>query len=407
MKCRLCKNELTEKFLDLGNSPPSNSYLNNKEEKIKEKTFPLKVMICKFCWLLQTIDYTKKELLFTNDYAYFSSTSESWIEKRKKFVMSIIKQLKLDKKSLVIEIASNDGYLLENFLKTQIKILGIEPTHSTARISLEKGIPTLQKFFSSQLATELSNNNNKADLIIANNVIAHVPDLNDFIIGLSILLKNNGLISIEFPHVLNLIKFKQFDTIYHEHFSYFSLHSIKYALNKNNLEIVNVKKIKTHGGSLRLSIASKSNQLNENKSVLKLLNEEKKFGILNISKYKNFEKTIAPIADNLKKFLIFSKNNSLKVIAYGVVAKGNTLLNYSKIDNSLISYVLDAAPSKQGKFLPGTHIPILHPNEINKITPDIILILPWNIANEIKGDICKRYKFKLKFFIAIPKLMEI
>ena len=383
MKCRFCKNNLSNKILDLGHSPPSNSYLSSINSIKDEKKFPLKLFICEKCFLVQTEDFNQPEELFTNDYAYFSGTSSFFLQHAKEYANKISKKLKLGSKSLVIELASNDGYLLKNFLELKIPCLGIEPTKSTYEKSLELHIPTINKFFNSDLADDLVSNNNKADLIIANNVYAHVPDINNFTLGIKKLLKDDGTVTIEFPHLLNLIKENLFDTVYHEHYSYLSLSVVKKIFEKFDLKIYDVEKITTHGGSLRIYGCHKNKAKIEEQSVKDVIKEEKDFGLLNIKKYSNLQKISKKVRKELLLFLEEKKRQNKIVVGYGAAAKGNTLLNYCGINKDLIKFVCDAAKSKQNKYLPGSHIQIKEPIKLYEKKIDYILILPWNIKDEI------------------------
>jgi 2-polyprenyl-3-methyl-5-hydroxy-6-metoxy-1,4-benzoquinol methylase len=404
MNCRFCKNKLKYIFVDLGFGPPSNAYINKENLDNPEIHYPLKTYVCERCWLVQTKDFASAEKLFDKTYAYFSSTSSSFLKHAKNYFYKIKKDLNLDKNSFVIEIASNDGYLLKNFLKAGIPCLGIEPTKSTANFAEKIGIKVLKFFFSHQVANKLLKKKRKADLIIANNVFAHVPDIKDFTRGLKVILKLNGTITIEFPHLKELIKHSQFDTIYHEHFSYLSLYTVIKIIKKFELRVFKVEKIITHGGSLRVYICHRDDVRLNNKSVDKILNEEKIFGLRKLKTYLSFQKKVDKIKNNLLKFLINQKHKNKKVIAYGAAAKGNTLLNYAGIKNDLISCVFDAAKSKQYKFLPGSHIPIYPTNKISKEKADYIIILPWNISSEIIKQYQHLKKNNLKFFSAIPKI---
>jgi hypothetical protein len=404
MNCRFCKNKLKHKFIDLGYAPPSNAYISKKNLDKAEIYYPLKTYVCEKCWLVQTEDFTSAEKLFDSSYAYFSSTSKSFLKHAKNYFYKIKKELSLNKRSFVIEIASNDGYLLKNFVRAKIPCLGIEPTNSTANFAEKRGVKVLRKFFSYKIGNKLFKKKRKADLIIANNVFAHVPNINDFVRGLQVILKKNGTITIEFPHVKELIKHNQFDTIYHEHFSYLSLFTVIKILEKFKLKVFNVEKINTHGGSLRVYICHLKDEKLTDKSVDKILKEEKIFGLKNLKTYLNFQTKVNKIKNALLKFLISQKNKNKKVVAYGAAAKGNTLLNYAGIKNDLISKVFDAAKSKQYKFLPGSHIPIYPSNKILKEKADYVIILPWNISNEIIKQNYYLKKNNVKFFSAIPKL---
>ena len=403
MKCRSCKATLKENFIDLGHAPPSNAYLGEDSLQKAEIFYPLKTKVCTKCWLVQTIDYTESELLFDSDYAYLSSTSKSWLKHAKDFSEKIINKNCLNTKSFVIEIASNDGYLLKNFKKEKIPCLGIEPTKSTALIAEGKGINVVQEFFGESLAKKLSSQGKKADLIIGNNVYAHVPNINDFTAGLKIILKKEGTICLEFPHIMQLIKFNQFDTIYHEHFSYLSLNSVKSIFDRHDLNIYDVEILNSHGGSLRIYGCHKSSNRFINKSVDEQISQEVNFGLTNIDTYKKSQKKAEQIRDNLINFLINEKNLGRKVACYGAAAKGNTLLNFSGIKSNLISYVCDMAKSKQGKFLPGSHIPIKDIEELKVNPPDTIIILPWNLSKEIKNTLKQFVSDQTKIITFIPE----
>jgi hypothetical protein len=407
MKCRHCNNLLKKTFLDLGYAPPSNSYLNKKDLSNPEIYYPLKIRVCNKCWLVQTEDYAKAETFFTRDYAYFSSISSSWLLHAKKYSMKIIKELNLNKKSYVIEIASNDGYLLKNFIKKKIPCLGIEPTKSTADVAQKLKIPVIRKFFTESLSNKIARNGKKADLIIGNNVFAHVPDINDFTKGIKVLLKQGGIVTLEFPHLMRLIEKRQFDTIYHEHFSYLSLNTISNIFSTFGLRIWKAEELSTHGGSLRVYGCHENDGRQICQSVNKILKKEANKGLLKLKTYTNFQKKIDQIKDNFLSFLIKQKRLGKKIVAYGAAAKGNTLLNFSGVKPDLLPFVFDAAKSKQGKFLPGSHIPILPPKELTKIKPDFLLILPWNIINEIKFQNPWIKKTKIKLVIAVPKLLII
>jgi hypothetical protein len=404
MKCRHCSNLLNKTFIDLGYAPPSNAYLTKSQLNQHELYYPLKVFVCNNCWLVQTEDYNNADDLFNAEYAYFSSTSTSWLKHAKDYSIQIIDQLKLNEKSFVIEVASNDGYLLKNFVAQGVPCLGIEPTKNTAEASLKLNIPVLQEFFGEKLAKKLESNNQKADLICGNNVYAHVPNINDFTLGLKIALKKEATITLEFPHLLNLIKYKQFDTIYHEHFSYLSLYTVKKIFESFGLKIFDVEELKTHGGSLRIYACHDHDKRIVTKNVYNLLKIEEQFGLTNITIYNDFQKEAINIKNNLISFLIEQYNLGKKVYAYGAAAKGNTLLNYSGIKSDLINFVFDAAESKQLMYMPGSHIPILPPEGLNSDIPDYILILPWNISDEVKNQLKHLSDRGTKFVTAIPYL---
>lgn len=402
-KCRFCNSDLNKIFADLGDSPLANSYLKESDFD-NEKFYPLCTFLCENCFLVQLEELETPENIFS-EYAYFSSFSTSWVKHAKDYVDMIIPKLSLDEKSLVIEIASNDGYLLQNFTGKNIPVLGIEPAQNIAKSAIEKNIPTLTKFFDSKLAKDLVNEGKIADLIIGNNVFAHIPCLNNFITGLKILLKPNGVITLEFPHLLQLIQNNQFDTIYHEHFSYFSLFTAKKIFEHHGLKIFDVEELSTHGGSLRLFITHfDNNQISETSEVDSIVEKEKKFGLTQANTYENFSKNIIKIKTNLLDFVEKAKKNSKNIICYGAPAKGNTLLNYCGFSKTLIDYTVDKNPNKQNLFLPGTHIPIFSPEKIKETKPDFILVLPWNLQDEILNELNYVKSWGCQFIIPIPEV---
>lgn len=401
MNCRFCKTKLSKKILDLGKSPPSNAYLNSKVLFNKEKYFPLKLLLCTKCFLVQTEDHNLPEELFTDDYAYFSTTSQTFLKHAEEYVNKVINVLDLNDKSFVVEIASNDGYLLKNFIFKKIPCLGIEPTKSTYLKSMELKIPTMNEFFTSNLADKMNQKYQKANLVIANNVYAHVPQINDFTFGLKKILDENGTITLEFPHLLNLIKYNQFDTVYHEHYSYLSLFTVDKIFSQHGLKIYNVEEISTHGGSLRVYGCHANIDKEINNNVELILEKEKKEGLLNIDKYELLQIAADKTKLKFKEFLSKLKKNNKTIVGYGAAAKGNTLLNFCEINDDLIDFVCDASPSKQNKYLPGSHIEVLSPENLFKKDIDYILILPWNIKDEILNDY-KQLKDKgTIFFTAI------
>ena len=401
-KCRLCSSDLEHVILDLGLTPLSNSFLKIKSEK--ESVFPLKVYFCTNCFLVQIQEYENPEKIFLN-YPYFSSYSETWLEHCKNYVNMVIEKFGFDKNNLVVEIASNDGYLLQFFKKANIKILGIEPAFNIAKIAEEKGIPTITKFFGEDLAKKLVNEGKKADLVIGNNVLAHVPNLNDFISGLNILTPTNGIITLEFPHLLKLLQNNQFDTIYHEHFSYFSLITLEKSFSRHGLVIFDVDELTTHGGSLRIYLKHiDNNQLPISPKIKKLQNIEIESGLTRLKTYENFAVHVNQVKKQLQQFCMDAKNKNKKIIGYGAPAKGNTLLNYCQINNELIEYTVDVNPYKQGLFLPGTKIPIKSPEVIRKDKPDYILILPWNLKDEIMNQHRYISEWGGRFVIPIPEV---
>jgi len=401
MKCRNCKSESNFTFLDLGYAPPSNAYLNSKP--VFENYYPLKTMVCNNCYLVQTsVDLPPTEL-FTSEYAYLSSTSSSWLKHSKKFSDDIIDRLQLDNSSFVIEIACNDGYLLKNFIEKGINCLGIEPTEGAAAIAKDKGISVITEFFGLKLAKKISNSFPKANLICANNVLAHVPDINDFVSGISYALSDNGTVTVEFPHLYRLIKGMQFDTIYHEHFSYLSLKVVNDIFKKNRLKIYDIDELDTHGGSLRVYASHDNFNIPISKSVNNILNLEKEYGMFKMDLYLNFSKSVKKIKFNINRFIssIILENKSIG--GYGAAAKGNTLLNYLGITNDAINFVCDNSIFKQGKLLPGSHIIIKNHDFIYDSNPDYLIIFPWNIADEIIQNI-DRKKFTGKIVTLIPDI---
>lgn len=404
MKCRHCSSELTHTFLDLGFAPPSNAYLTKEDLAKPEKYYPLRIKVCDQCWLVQTEDYALADELFDSEYAYFSSTSIGWLEHAKRYAEMTIQELSLNKKSFVIEVASNDGYLLKNFVEKKIPCLGIEPTAGTARVAEDLGIPVLQEFFGEQLGERLSEEGRQADLIIGNNVYAHVPDINDFTLGLKAALKPDGIITLEFPHLMRLIEFNQFDTIYHEHFSYLSLYTAQKIFKSAGLRIWKVEELCTHGGSLRIYGCHDHSSRKTLPIVDQILAQELKRGMQNLLVYASFQSKADKIKNDLIEFLLLQKKIGKKIAAYGAAAKGNTLLNYAGIKPDLLPFVCDAAKGKQGKFMPGSHIPILPPSAIERNDLEYILILPWNIAPEIIEQHKGLLDYGTKFVTVVPDL---
>jgi SAM-dependent methyltransferase len=404
MNCRHCHTPLEHVFLDLGFAPPSNAYLKAEDLTKPELYFPLKLYVCTHCWLVQTEDYARADELFTGDYAYFSSVSQSWLDHAARYAEKITERLGLNSDSFVIEIASNDGYLLKNFVAANIPCLGIEPTAGTAEAAEKIGIPVLREFFGEALANQLRTENRQADLIICNNVYAHVPDINDFTAGLKTALKPGGTITLEFPHLMRLIESTQFDTVYHEHYSYLSLYTVNRIFETTGLRIFDVEELSTHGGSLRVFGCHADDPRPQKGAVPALLKEEERQGLRMLITYQNFQRQADRVKDDLLSFLIEQKRSGKKIAAYGAAAKGNTLLNYAGIKPDLLSYVCDAAPSKQWKFLPGSHIPILPPAGLREDKPDIVLILPWNIADEVIQQHGYAREWGGTFMVAVPEM---
>jgi hypothetical protein len=407
MECRNCQKIVNKKFVDLGFAPPSNAFLTNDQLNMSESYYPLRTFVCKNCWLVQTEDFPLAQNIFNDDYVYFSSTSIGWLNHAKEYANKIISKLNLDKDSFVVEIASNDGYLLRNFIDKNIPCLGIEPTASTAKKAEEYGIDVKQIFFNKESAQKLAISS-KADLIVANNVFAHVPNLLSFTKGLSILIKDEGTITIEVSHILELLNQGAFDSIYHEHFSYYSLTSLINIFQNNGLRIYDVEKIMTHCGSLRVYVCKVGSRIETNLSrIKKILDEEERAGILKETTYINFQNQVNNNKDEFLEFLINAKLDGKKVAGYGAAAKGNTLLNYAGVKTDLLPYICDLAKSKQGKFTPGGHIPIYDIDYLYKDKPDYIIIFPWNISDEIMLQNLGIKDWGGKFFSVVPEIKEL
>jgi len=406
MNCRHCGTPLTHTFVDLGFAPPSNAYLTEADLSKPEKYYPLKVKVCDQCWLVQTEDYADADELFSADYAYFSSTSTGWLTHAKRYAEQMTLQLDLDTDSFVIEVASNDGYLLKNFVEAGIPCLGIEPTASTAEVAEQLGIPVLREFFGEALGKRLAKEGKQADLIVGNNVYAHVPDINDFTRGLKAALKPGGTITLEFPHFMRLIEDAQFDTIYQEHFSYLSLYTVSRIFAAAGLRVWHVEELPTHGGSLRIFGCHADDVRQTSEAVRRILQEETQRGMQTLAPYVEFQPRADRIKNDLLEFLIQQKKAGKTIAAYGAAAKGNTLLNYAGVKPDLLPFVCDAAAAKQNKYLPGGHIPILNPAAIVNEKPDFVLILPWNIAEEVKGQLSQDLP-NTQFVTAVPELRRI
>ena len=405
MKCRHCNTNLTHTFVDLGSSPPSNSYLTHETIKKAEKWYPLKTLVCEKCWLVQTEDFVGNEEMFSEDYAYFSSFSKSWLVHAEKYIDLMIDRYKLSAQSNIVEVAANDGYLLQFAKKRKVPCYGIEPTHSTAMAAKEKGVEVIEDFFGVELANNLKNQGRQADVMVANNVLGHVPNINDFIQGFSILLKKNGVATFEFPHLLNLVIKKQFDTIYHEHYSYLSLIAVKKIFEANGLHIFDIDELPTHGGSLRI-YAQRDNMKHYKVSdaVHDVYKKEIQHGVNTLDFYKDFQIKSEEIKFNLLSFLIEARSKGENVIAYGAAAKGNTIMNFSGIHSDLISCVVDKNPNKSGKFMPGSRIPIVDESIIKEKKPEYVMILPWNLKDEVEGQLSYIRDWKGRFVVAVPEL---
>jgi len=405
MNCRHCFAPLKLTLIDLGSAPPSNAYLTKAALTAPEKWFPLKVLVCTDCWLVQTEDYADAEELFDAEYAYFSSFSSSWLKHAEQYVDQMASRFCLDSASNVVEIASNDGYLLQYVKAKNISCLGIEPTASTAKASREKGIDIIEDFFGVSLAEKLAANGNQADLTVANNVLAHVPDINDFVSGFVTLLKPNGVATFEFPHLLRLVSENQFDTIYHEHYSYLSLTAVKRIFEHNGLRVFDVEELSTHGGSLRVFAQRKDLGTHGiRQSVKSLLEREVSSGITRSEYYTGFQKKSNKVKNDFLLFLIEANRAGKTVAGYGAAAKGNTLLNYAGIRPDLLSYVVDRNPAKQNKFLPGCRIAIFDEAQLKLSQPDYVVILPWNLKSEVLEQLSYIREWGGQFVAAVPVL---
>lgn len=405
MKCRHCQSELAHSFADLGSAPPSNSYLNQDSLQGPETWYPLHVLICDQCWLVQTADFAKRDEFFSADYAYFSSFSDSWLKHAKDYVEKMVARFSLGTSSHIVEVASNDGYLLQYAKALDIPCLGIEPTASTAQASRNLGIETIEEFFGVALAKDLVAKGRAADLTAANNVLAHVPDINDFVAGFATLLKPSGVATFEFPHLMKLVAENQFDTIYHEHYSYLSLTAVNRIFAQNGLTIFDVEEVSTHGGSLRVfACRSDVSSHGIEGSVAEMLQRETNAGVNSLPYYKALQGQADRVAADLLHFLIEAKRNGKSIGAYGAAAKGNTLLNFAGVRQNLLPWVVDRNPAKQGKFLPGSRIPIVSEDILRAERPDYVLILPWNLSEEVTSQLAYIREWGGQFVCAIPEL---
>ena len=405
MKCRHCASDLAFQLIDLGSAPPSNAYLTAISLRRPEKWFPLKVLVCEQCWLVQAESYSRASELFNDEYAYFSSFSDAWLAHSEKYVNEMVERFSLSGTSHVVEVASNDGYLLQFVKSRGIPCLGVEPTASTANAARLKGIDTVERFFGVSLARELAAEGKSADLTAANNVLAHVPDINDFVRGFTILLKPQGVATFEFPHLFQLITERQFDTIYHEHFSYLSFTTVSEIFESQGLSVFDVETIGTHGGSLRV-FAQRSDLGARPRStrVSEMMELESSVGMRSRTFYEGFERDAETAKAELLKILVESKLAGKKVAAYGAAAKGNTFLNYAGIKSDLISYVVDRNPAKQGKWMPGSRIPIVDEAHLKQHQPDVIVILPWNIKSEVLTQLSYAKGWGARFVVAQPEV---
>ena len=405
MNCRHCSAALSLPFIDLGSAPPSNAYLTQLQLSEPEKWFPLRVLVCTHCWLVQTEDFAHHEELFSSDYAYFSSYSQSWLQHAEAYVTQMVSRFRLGPQSLVVEVAANDGYLLQFVKQRDIPSLGIEPTASTAQAARSKGLEIREAFFGVELAQELLAQGKAADLIAANNVLAHVPDINDFLSGMTRLLKPQGVATFEFPHLMQLVTSCQFDTIYHEHFSYLSLTAVHKCFERNGLAVFDVEELATHGGSLRVyAQRANSGAHPVTSSVAHLLERESAAGMVTSGYYEGFQPRANRIKDDFVSFLMEAKRNGKRVAAYGAAAKGNTLMNYAGIRPDLIDFVVDRNPAKQGKFMPGSRIPIVGEDRLREARPDYVVLLPWNLRAELKAQLAYIGAWGGQFVTAVPQL---
>ncbi|GJL63051.1 MAG: methyltransferase [Nitrospirales bacterium] len=402
--CRFCEHPLTHTFVDLGMSPLANSYIQAHQYNKMEPFYPLHVYICENCLLVQLEEFEKASNIFS-DYAYFSSYSDSWLQHAQRYVDMMAERFAFGTQSQVIEIASNDGYLLQYFQAKGVPVIGIEPASNIAKVASKKGIPTIEKFFNIETARELVAQGKQADLLIGNNVLAHVPALNDFVAGIKIVLKPHGIVTMEFPYILRLIDEQQFDTIYHEHFSYFSFYTVERIFAKHGLTLFDVEEVTTHGGSLRIfgrHAEDAGFTVSENVHSLKRM--EAREGLQALPKYLSFVKAVRETKCQILEFLITAKREGKTVVSYGAPAKGNTLLNFCGVGKDFIDYTVDRSPQKQGCLLPGTHIPIFHPDKITETKPDYVLILPWNIKDEVMSQMKHIRDWGGQFVTPIPEV---
>jgi SAM-dependent methyltransferase len=401
--CRFCDGLLTDTVVDLGMSPLCESYLRPDQLNAMEAFYPLHVLVCRQCWLVQLEQYVTTEHIFS-EYAYFSSFSDSWVQHARDYTEAVIDRFSLGTHSHVVELASNDGYLLQWFVKAGVPSLGIEPAANVARAAEERGVPTLVRFFGVELARELVAGGGTADLIVGNNVLAQVPDLNDFVAGIKVLLAPDGVVTLEFPHVLRLIDENQFDTIYHEHFSYFSAHTVQAIFRRHGLELFDIEEIPTHGGSLRVfgrHVEDFAKPVEA--TVPAVLEREQSFGLTSIDRYRRFAAQVEATKRGILELLIQLKSQGKRIVGYGAPGKGNTLLNYCGIRTDFLEFTVDRSPYKQGLFTPGTHIPILDPAALAGVQPDYVFVLPWNVKDEIMAQMAHIREWGGAFIVPIPE----
>ncbi|AUB84162.1 class I SAM-dependent methyltransferase [Candidatus Thiodictyon syntrophicum] len=408
MKCRHCGADLKLPLVDLGSAPPSNAYLTESTLRAPERWFPLRVLVCEDCWLAQTEDFTQAHELFSTDYAYFSGFSRTWLAHCERYVNDMVMRLQLTAASQVVEIAANDGSLLQYVLARGIPCTGVEPTADTAAAARAKGIPIVAEFFGVRLAQDLAAQGLQADLAVANNVLAHVPDINDFVAGVALLLKPGGVATFEFPHLLRLIAENQFDTIYHEHFSYLSLTAVRRIFAANGLAVFDVEAHPTHGGSLRVfAQRAATGRQPCSPRVAALLHQEVAVGMTSASYYRGFQTRTDRVKDDFLAFLLDAKRRGKTVAGYGAAAKGNTLLNYAGVRPDLLPFVVDRNPAKQGKYLPGSRIPITGEERLRRTRPDVILVLPWNLKTEVMQQLAYARTWGARFVTAVPTLENV
>jgi SAM-dependent methyltransferase len=404
VKCRHCAAQLSWRILDLGAAPPSNAYLRAEALDAPETYYPLRLMLCETCWLVQTEDFAGREALFTEDYAYFSAFSKSWLEHSKRYVDAMIARFGLNARSMVTEVAANDGYLLQYVRHAGIPCYGVEPTASTAAAARGRGIDIVERFFGVALGEELARQGRRADLIAANNVLAHVPDINDFVGGFARLLKSGGVATFEFPHLCELIANNQFDTVYHEHYSYLSLTTVVRIFAASGLAVFDVQRLPTHGGSLRVFAQRAGGPHAESSAVAALLGDEQALGVATKDYYSPLQAAAERIRNDLVRFLIDARRDGLRVAAYGAAAKGNTLMNFAGLRPDLVRYVVDRNPAKKGRFMPGSRIPIVDEERLREDRPDVILILPWNLRREVTEQLAYARDWGARFAVAVPQL---
>ena len=404
LNCRFCNTKLQYSFADLGMSPLSNSYVASDKLQAMEAFFPLHAYVCEQCFLVQLPEVEKPENIFS-DYAYFSSFSDSWLAHCKKYVDMMVSRFSLNEGNQVVEIASNDGYLLQYFQEYKIPVLGVEPAANVAQVAVEKGVPSVVKFFGVQTAKELVAEGKKASVLLGNNVLAHVPDINDFVGGMKILLEDDGVITMEFPHLLQQMENNQFDTIYHEHFSYLSFVAVKTIFESHGLRLFDVDEVSTHGGSLRIYGCHKDDSSKPTLSAaIEMLNREIDYGLTSIESYTKFAGQVNTTKRELLKFLIQKKEEGKTLVGYGAPAKGNTLLNYCGVRTDFLDYTVDRSPHKQGTYLPGIHIPVYAPDKIKETKPDYVVILPWNLCDEVMEQVSYIREWGGKFVVFIPEV---